>query len=754
MFVNSQKRISIRTGLLATAVLATGAFDVAAQTSALVLEEIIVTANRRETNLQTTSAAISAFTADDMTRRSIRDLEDVGLTTPSLHVSVFQGEAQVYMRGIGTPIVIGGTDSATAIHNDGVYLSRAAASVPAFFDVERIEVIRGPQGTLYGRNATAGSLNVISKAPTEEFEGEVRVNFGNYNDAGIFAAIGGPLVEDKVLFRAAAQFVSRDGYTTVERPAALDPSPTAEPNIDDVEDKEEYYLRVKTEFRPSEDVTFTLTGDYYKADDKASVWHFLNEGPRNAPAAIFNDFVEANGRFPEDASRTMFSEQGFFNKPEIWGVSGDLSWDVGGGYSINSLTAYRETKPFNRNDLDMTDAAGSDQTRAEDHWQFSQELQLSSPEGERLEWILGAFYFEEDNVVRNEYFVRTIPDFVAGFGIGAAAQPCCLLLLNGTTETTAYAVFADGSYDFTDQLSLIFGARYSYEKRDGSNIVVFEDLTSTAFDNVFEFEETSWNAFTPKAGLEYAFNDDLFGYFSATRGFKSGGFNLGSYQNEPFDPEFIWSYEAGLKGTFLDGRLSLNTAAFYYDYSDLQVQDVEQNNVRVENAASARIFGIEIDGVFIASEQASIDFAFAYLNSEFKDFVSEDPKRPALGSLDLSGNSLPKAPEFTASIGAQYQFPVGSEATFTLRGDFTWQSEIFFSSFQDDLQRQGAFPWLKLRGTYAPDDADWQLAVFADNLTNETVITNAIYTGDIVGSRAAGNLAPPRTWGAEFQYRF
>ena len=710
--------------------------------------DIVVTAQRREASLATIAAAVSAYSADDLKTKSLEDLEDVGLANPSLQVSIFQGEAQVYIRGIGTPIVIGGTDSATAIHGDGVYLSRAAAAVPAFFDAERLEVVRGPQGTLYGRNATAGSINVITKGPTEEFSAEASLIYGNYNRFELFGAVAGPLIADKLLVRLALQSVDRDGFTTVTRPIEV-VSPNGAPVTDDVEDKNEIYGRLKIEFRPSETVTVLLTGDYYEADDKGSTWHFIDPGFEFNPS--YSDFIRDNGRRGENRSREMFSDIEFYNRPVIWGISGKLDWEIG-DYALTSLTAYRETEPENLNDLDFSDVFASDQLRAEDHWQFSQELQFSSPSGERLEWILGAFYFKEDNYVRSEYFLPRVPVQFAFEQDG-----CCLLLLNGRSETEAFAIFGDGSFDVTDSLSVLFGARYSYEKRDGENITEFVDIPAALaplVNNVAEFEAESWNAFTPKFGLEYQVNDDIFTYASVVRGFKSGGFNLGSYQNEPFDPEFIWSYEVGLKASMLDRRVNLNLAGFYYDYKDLQVQDVENNNVLIRNAASAEIWGVEAEGSLRPSDAALIDFAVTWMSPEFADYLAFDTKRPQLGTQDLSGNVLPKAPRWKLALGAQYTVPVADVGDLTLRADWSWQDEIFFNAFEDPLLSQGSFSWVKARATFETADGRWRVAAFVDNLTDETVVSNAIFTGDIVGANVAGNLAPPRTYGVEIGFNF
>jgi iron complex outermembrane receptor protein len=750
------------------------------------LEEVVVTAQRRETSVQQTPMAVTAYGADELAAKNIRTFGDLGVSNAALNVSLFQGEAQVYLRGIGVPMIIGGTDSSIAIHNDGVFLSRAAASVPAFFDVERVEVIRGPQGTLYGRNATGGSINVISRGPSREFEGEARLTVGNYQHYQPFVALGGPL-SDRVRFRVAAQLNDREGYTKITRPVVGGPPGT----VDRVEDAHEFYTRLKLEADLTDKLTFLLTTDYYRADDSAVTWHVFDRGysqgafTTNGP---FTQAVDAAGLSPL-ASRDMSSDIEFYNKPKVWGASGRFDLKLG-EWNLMSLTAYRRTNPLNRDDLDFSTANASDQVREEKHRQVSQEFQLSSPSGRALEYILGAYYFDETNTIRNEYFLATVPTLLAF----APAPDCCLLLLNGTAETTAYAAFVDGSYEFTDRWSLRFGARYSREERDGTNFVQLDRVP--AFDNIAEFDAKTFTAFTPKIGVEFRPSDGTMLYASAVRGFKSGGFNIGSYQNSPFDPEFIWSYELGLKTDLFDRRLRLNAAAFYYDYTDLQVQDTERNNVLIRNAASASVKGVELEGAAspLESGRLTIDFAFAWLDATFKDYLAADPKynnyAAALGvsnpnagacptgtpdaalpnnptcpfTQDLSGSRLPKAPKFKGSLGAELRFDVPAGGALRVRADYTWQDEIFFSAFQSReplpgapalaVMRQKAFGWLKGRVSYDDANGRWNLAAYIDNATDERVATNQIFTGDIVGARVAGNLAPPRTYGVELGYRF
>lgn len=707
-----------------------------------VLQEVIVTSQRRTTEVQTTAAAVSAYSSDDLAIRSVYGIEDLNSLSPSVLVSLFQGEAQIYIRGIGYSSIVGGSDSSTAFHSDGVYISRPAGAVPAYMDVERVEVLRGPQGTLYGRNATGGSVNVISKGPEDSFDYEGQLTIGNYSRYRLFGAIGGPISE-RVGIRFAAQRETRDGYTTLLRPVS-DPSGIGQVH-DRVEDKDDWMARVTLTVKASDTFDMTFKADYYEADDAAVVWHYFSDGTQTNP--IYQALVPPSIR-SKPYSRRFGSDVDHFNKPRVSGVSGKLQWTLG-DYTLSSLTSYRETRPFNRDDLDASPVFGVDQLRAEDQNQFSQEFQLSSPTTGPAQWILGAYYFDESNRIRNEYF---LPFTDALFGLPDDVS-CCFLELNGKTTTKAYAAFGEATFNVSERLQAVLGGRYSREKRGGANLVVFRDAPAAIFDNVVDFDAATFNAFTPKAGLNFELSDAAFLYLSASRGFKSGGFNPGSYQNEPFDPEKIWAYEVGAKLTLFDGRARLNTAVFDYEYKDLQVQDTENNNVVIRNAAEARTRGVEVESSWLPVPALRIDLNATWLDAKFTKGALPDPKFPALGVQSLDGKTLPRAPDLKASLGLQYTAPLGGRGSLTLRGDYEWQDETFFSAFNIPLLREGSFSWLKARATWSSPRENWSVAAFVDNATNEKVATNKIFDGDIIGSAVLGNMAPPRTYGIEFTVR-
>ncbi|MEM8943137.1 MAG: TonB-dependent receptor, partial [Pseudomonadota bacterium] len=460
-----------------------------------------------------------------------------------------------------------------------------------------------------------------------------------------------------------------------------------------------------------------------------------------------NYLQERGGELPANPlSRRQDSDLPHFNNPKIYGATARVDWDIG-DYTLTSITAYKHTNPFNRNDLDATGAFGVDQVREEDHDQISQEFQIASPVENRFNWILGFYYFEEENDIRNEYF---LPFADEQFEL-PPDDDCCLLLLNGRSETQALALFGEATYRINDRLDAVLGMRYSDETRDGNNDVRFVNFPTPILDNVAEFDEASFDDFTPKLGLNYTVSDSTFIYGSVSQGFKAGGFNVGSYQNDPFEPEQITAYEIGLKTDLANGRIRLNSAAFFYDYEDYQFQDVENNNTVIRNAAEAEITGLEIEGTALLGNSLSIDFGATYLDAEFQNFTALDPKAPQLGLQVLDGRRLPRAPEFKYNVGVTYATPIAS-GDFSLRLDYIWQDDIYFSAFNVSQLFQESYGWGRARATYADNSGSWSIAAFVDNISDEEVISNATFNGDIIDSTVTGNMAPPRTVGVEVRY--
>ena len=320
-----------------------------------VLEEIVVTATRRAVSLQDTGATITAMTSDQMQQRSIESFVDFGHLAPGLHVADYQTETSIFIRGIGTPAIIAGNDSSTATYVDGVYYSRAAAVGPAFFDLERVEVLRGPQGTLYGRNATGGAVNLVTRKPSDRLETEVQASIGNYDSAVLLGAVGGPLGET-LRGRLAARYERHDGYTDLTRPAGSDLEDES------VEDREDLSLRAALEMDLGPDTVLSLTGDYYTRDDQANVFQYASAGyadeipgwygTREGQATLPYFAMKTPARASEARSRDLYSDVAYRTEVEIWGLTGRLETTLA-GLDATFTANYKDTNPTLQNEFDL-----------------------------------------------------------------------------------------------------------------------------------------------------------------------------------------------------------------------------------------------------------------------------------------------------------------------------------------------------------------------------------------------------------------
>lgn len=796
MVMDRNRLFQMMVGCLLTLV-----FPQAALPAENILEEVTVTVSRRSSSLQETAAAVTAMRAEDLASRSVTELSEIQAFSPGLHITEYQGDTSIFIRGIGTPVIIAGNDSSTGTYVDGVYLSRAAAIGPAFFDVARVEVLRGPQGTLYGRNATGGAVNIVTNRPGDEFSVQGRLSAGDYGLLGFEGAMDLPLAGN---FRArlAVKHVQRDGYSKLIR---------ANGATDDVEDRDDTSFRATFEWDVTDNTLFTLSADYYEADDTSKVftyasagyaeeipnWYLSREGIATGAYFAFKNA----GRATPKKSRDIYSDVAFANDAEIKGVAAVLDHAFSWGDLKLSLSQ-KDTNPYHQNEFDLSDAFVNVYQREEDHEQDLAEFQVTSSNDAGFEWVVGGYYFEEENVVTNNIFgdfwepilvqgltdlqaAGVLPPFPVVF---PQSTLCCELHLNGDQQTEAWSVYAEGTWTINDRFELTVGGRYSDEERDGHQlfdlvmfsptgggpirvapeVAFFPNAVSGTRDGVtpdpFGFVVApvdgpkSFDAFTPKVVLSYHPSADVMLYGSVQRGFKSGGYNIGSSQRGAFEPEKIWAYELGFKGDLNNARLRLNSAIFFYDYTNLQAQDSVQNQPLIRNVGKAEVLGVEVESRFALTDNFHVDAAITWLDAEFTRGTLTEPLRPApltqtpgTFSRDLDGLTLPRAPEWQANLGLQGDFPM-DRGNLMVRLDYHWQSEIYFTVFNVDAASEDSYGFVNLRAEYQQDN--WRLALFGKNLTDEEYFTNQILTGSLYGAEFVGALGAPRTAGVELSFQF
>ena len=728
--------------------------------------DIVVTAQRRSESLQKVPLAITAVTAADLDRSGIRDLQGIVSSVPNLNLGQQLGMAKIALRGVGVENISSGAEGSIAFHLNGVFLSRSVTALASFFDVQQVEVLRGPQGTLYGRNATGGAININTREPTQNLSGYFNITGGNYGRVTAEGAVGGAIVPDVLAVRVAFQTNNRDGFGE---------------NIvtgTDIDDLNTRAIRGSLLFTPTARLSIDLKADYFHERDRAGGYHYLGNAGFSAPGVpIIPVGLRVGGIVPTNV-RDVSNDADPTNFLEFWGVSGKVSYDISDAVQISSLTAYRRTDNATFTDLDATNLFLTKQIQIESAEQFSEELQLSGS-SDRLNWLLGFFYFHERNDgVQADPFdaLRTIgvptpPGFiVAGYRAG------------GTNRTDALAAFGQASYEIVDNLRLTLGARYSSElkrNRDEFAFDVVNEYMPPALATpqvILDPRRKRFKSFTPRIALDYQVTPDVLVYGSWSKGFKSGAYNLGSLQ-PPVEPERVSAFEGGIKSQFLDRRLRLNLAGFYYNYDDLQIGKVVTNLLLLENAATARIYGLEAELQAQLSPRFEVNANASWLHARFRDYVSSDPARPfgdgstfvdALGdeisgipaggsgavpAFNLSGNRLSQSPDFTAFIGAQYRVPSGV-GEFLFRGEVAWRDRVYFTPFNLKNLSQAPNAKLNLFLNWSSRDENWSGQLYMKNVTNKTVVGNSLVSSSIVGFPINGYLEEPRTYGLTLGYKF
>ncbi|MFZ5609584.1 MAG: TonB-dependent receptor [Pseudomonadota bacterium] len=699
-------KLNLSTLLTTTAVVALTSIAAHAQESAprpaaAVLEEILVTAEKREASLQDTPVSVTALSGDMLQAIGITNFEDFQFFVPGITITN-DSMAIVNVRGIGTSAFGVATDPSVAVYYDGVYIPRPTTGYQDMFDVERLELLRGPQGVLFGRNATGGSLNIISKAPSDELEGTFGVTIGNLERRTFSGTVSGPL-SDRVRARATLMKNDRDG------------------RYKDIVTGEDYQNQDTFAGR------FTLAMDVTDAFETVLRADFNRDNETGYPSTRLSypaEFAAAGATIPTRPDDVAFDTLPQ-NDVKVWGISATNTYTAS-AVTFKSITSYRKSTVAQIIDADATDLFLFDITLDENSKTFTQELQLTNNDPERLEWILGAFYLNEKG----------------DGGIGLF-KPAVAIVIPEANTTNAMAAFGQATYHATDRLRATVGLRLNYEKKDYNYSIAVNGTEVDAGD-----PKASWTVLTPKFGIDYDFNDDVMAYISATRGFKSGGFQLGDGQ--PFKPEFLWSYEVGLKSMLLEDHVRANIGAFYYDYSNLQVVEYINGVATTTNAGKSQVKGIEAEFAARVAEGFDLNASISYLDATYKVYFD--------GPVSLAGNTLPNSPKWNLTFGAQHRTPVGDLGFLTLRGDIAWRSKIFFKSTNDPRFANEDYALINARLAFTPPEENWEIALYGRNLTDKRYATYKTL-GVGLDAQASPNyplavLGEPRQYGVQLRYSF
>ena len=798
--------------LLASATLAAiFSLDTVAQQ---ILEEVIVVANRVESNLMETAAAVTAFDSGMRSELGIDNAEDISARTPSLTIA----PSRVSIRGVGRSTVTVGTDPGVGLYWDGVYNTETDVfGYSNFLDIERVEVLRGPQGTLYGRNSIGGAINFISKQPTDEWEGTVIGEVGNYESYVIQGLVSGPVTDKLSILAGLSQIERKEGYQQdVDNGREYDLNDSTYATLalrhlttDRWTNSLKVYSREKDTTPDNPYVLDAYDTDFIQWVPDQESGEFLNfpgmfpdqnfanmnQGmTRDNPALRDEKYISID-RKPEETqerdSLTFISEYDAddFSVKYTFGYSefdfeenydadairtedSGLDWSqlyLAPGFPVSALTGYTLTpsdlsKPFTLN-AEFT----------------SHELQLTSDFDGKANFIGGLYYYNSDEdqtdafIEHNQDLMDTYRLFAGFIGGAPVSDEGYLYRGESNVDTTSYAAYGQMTYDFSVQTVLTLGLRYSYDEKDGTDNTFVQYVGDPTDPTVYRSIKDDWDQVTWRIGVDHFFNDDHFIYGFAATGYRSGGFNLltptASTDVNVVDPEELLSFEVGYKGSFWDKRLNFTGAAYYYDYTDLQVlkSDVVEGVTlsTFENASEAEAWGLEAEVIALLTDGLTLSMAYSYNDTEYKDFDSVDTNACAIGPLvegnsqdplcteaqDLSGNSFIFSPENTFSANLTYEWNMLS-LDWRATASYMFTDEQYTTAFNlDEYDLMDDWDRWDARLSAGSSDLTWEVTAFVKNIEDERNIRYRNRPSTVTHNSSYA-LTEPRTYGLRLTYNF
>ena len=763
------------------------------------LEEVVVTARKRSENLQDVPMAVSAFSGEQLQTFGIDELTEVGRMTPNLIMNetsgLVGGAISVFMRGIGNDQ---GLEQGVGIYVDDVYLNRTSGSLLDVFDVERIEVLKGPQGNLYGRNTIGGAIKYITREPGEEFEGGVEVKAGSDELFRIKARASGPLIDGTLYGGLAATYKQRDGWQDNSFAGSDDPW-----------DAETGAIRGNLMWTPSDTLKVKLAADYNKDESLPPIPGriALDEGTVGSISTFnsaANDIFGAGTgivdgpndlSFPNDEDDVASAFVDGYDQFEIkqTNVALTVDWDLGDRWQLKSVTAARfmeQVQPF---DFDGSEQVWINTIRdGLDSDDYSQEFQLNFT-GNSIAAVMGVYYLDSEQTQDSNFTLQTAR-------------------LRGNTynekdtykddrELDSYSAYGNVDWDFAENWQLSLGARYTYdEKKESQRATVKEgfyaiagtsdpaaagtggfvgiapgmesfvemqpSFTFWALPSFFELEseenteaDDDWDEFTPSARLAYNFNDDTMVYGGVATGFKSGGFNRTGGNATAYDPETVTTYSLGLKATMLDDTLRMNTELFYNDYEDkqlgsIQLVDGDLSQI-ISNVGEVTQYGAEFEVTWLPPvDGLMINFNVGYLDSDVDEFKTFDGDGNPTDVSDTT--ELGYSPEWTGQLRATYDISLGDMGYLTLGSDVSYQDEMYTNSPIDTTNpiktaqvSDDHYIWNAV-AAFRTNDERWRVAIEGKNLNDERVIVNTFDIGIV----ATAGYNAPRTWALSVGYEF
>lgn len=715
------------------------------------IEEVLVSARRRgEERLQDVPVAVSVLSDETLRKAGITDLSEVATRTPSFTFAQQIGNQQeVVIRGIGTLRLTGSAaEPSVGLFIDEVYVGRRGTATPPLFDLERVEVVRGPQGTLYGKNVVGGAVNLLTARPSNETSGRAAISYGQFDAFGgrdIWEGTGyvtGELT-DGLAGRLAVYYRKHDGYS---QNTLLDEA---------LDDQDNYAVRGSLLFQPTAALDIHVIADFSHNESNGQSRRAVDDLSVPGLGAVVGAGLLSDNVRESDSPWAQWEEQ------DTAGLTARVDYRLGSGHTLTYLSAVRYGDFNGRYSLvgtgsppSLTDAANG---QREKYTGITQDLRLSSPADGAgpLRWVAGAYFLREDTDIIDNSIATS---FLSALGPGSVGD-----ILDGEfiydqeNITKSSAIYGELTWALADTLSLTAGGRYTYDDKNYRNRSECLDFGAQP-DFIFcvaplgaEFwnirTSKSWSEFTPKASLDWRASDNALLYVSAARGFKGGGWQ-GKPATEaaalfPYDPEIAWTYEIGAKTDWADGRVRANVAIFHTEFDDLQVEQLDDSGLSliIDNAATARIDGVELEVQLRPVPELQLWLSGSYLDSEYQDFIDS-------AGNDLSGNRLARTPELRFTGGADYTVRISSTLSLDTRVEYQWQDEMPW--LVENTVFEDSYGLLDARVALQALQSEWEVALFGKNLTDELYRVDAIpFLGDVFSRFGA-----PRSYGVQFTKTF
>jgi len=679
------------------------------------LEEIVVTARKRAESLQDVPISISVLTSATMEKMGASKTRDLEYMVPNLVFSGFwDTQVSISIRGVGDFTRNMGTEMRVGVYVDGVFAGRSGAANQELLDIERVEVLRGPQGTLFGKNTIAGAISLTTRKPDENFGGKVSAEYGNFDLVTIKGTVNVPLIEDRLYSKFSLIRKTRDGYVENLFPGQKDAA-----SLD--------YVIARAQFRAllGEATEATVTLDYKNDSHEA----YLGE----PNVGIGFDTAPKVRQINTWLTPT--------NSSEAYAGSLTINHDFSSGYSLVSVSSYRKTDALARWEENQGPLRLFDVTFGDDDLQVSQELRLTSPKENRLSYVAGIYYWHQK--AKTNRLAVSGSDLIPGVTLKVPQS--------GAVRTNSYAAFIHGEFRLTDDLSITGGIRYTEEKKH----LNYTQLGVPLFIDFVDFEDSFSNAnWSPTIGLSYKIDDNKLVYATLSRGFKSGGWNADYVVTTDirFGPEHATNYEIGAKSQWLDNRLRLNISGFvtkYTDYQVFQFVPVPGGGLifSLTNAGKVTSQGVEVELLAQPVEALTLTANFGYTDATFDQF-----KNGGGAGIDFDGNRLPLAPKITLNFGAEYHFEISEAVRSYIRADYSYRGGMYHNpnNVRPQFYTSG-YDLLDARAALILNRTDLEIALWGKNLFNKTYDRNKWVT--FLGT-SASQYGPPRTYGIEVTYSF